>query len=77
MFESNPYAMVGVAMIGELHRTVAAKREAAEQEAEQEVAEPRRTWRHRLAGWVVNWRARGEMTRPYPDDCDQAEIGCI
>lgn len=77
MFESNPYAMVGVAMIGELYRTAATKREAAEQEAEQEVAEPSRTWRHRLAGWVVNWWARGETTRPYPDDCDQAEIGCI
>ena len=73
MFESNPYAMVGVAMIGELYRTVSEKAEAAEQEA----APPRRTWRHRLAGIVVNLRAGKEAARPYPDDCDQAEMGCI
>lgn len=73
MFESNPYAMVGVAMIGELHRAISEKAEIAEQEAVQ----PRRTWRHRLAGMVVNLWAGKEVSRPYPDDCDQAEIGCI
>ncbi|MCL4267237.1 MAG: hypothetical protein KJ069_28925 [Anaerolineae bacterium] len=73
MFESNPYAMVGVAMIGELYRTVSGKVEAVEQEA----AQPHRTWRQRLAGMVVNLGAGKEATRPYPNDCDQAEIGCI
>lgn len=73
MFESNPYARVGVAMIEELYRTVSEKAEAAEHEAVQ----PRRTWRHRLTGIVVNLRAGKEVSRPYPDDCDQAEMGCI
>ncbi len=73
MFESNPYAMVGVAMIGELHRRVSEKAEADEQAERQ----PRPTWRHRLAGMVVNWRSGMRASRPCPDDCDPAEMGCI
>ncbi|HRQ38475.1 MAG TPA: hypothetical protein PLD25_11220 [Chloroflexota bacterium] len=70
MFESNPYAMVGVAMIGELHRVVSEKAEAAEQSERQ----PRLTWRYRLSRIVVNlWSGR----ESYHDECDQAEMGCI
>jgi hypothetical protein len=67
MFESNPYAIVGVAMIGELHRRLLEKAKIDEQVELQ----PRLTWRHKLIRLVVNLRPQPE---PYPDDC---EIGCV
>ncbi len=69
MFESNPYARVGVAMIEELHRVVSEETEAAEQ-AETETP-PRRTWRVWLSEVVANWRAHQV---PCPDEC---EMNCI
>ena len=70
MFESNPYTMVGGAMIGQLHRRLSEKAEAAEQTE----VRPRRTWWHRLIRLMVNLWPRRES---FPDDCGQIETGCI